>query len=69
MHAPGDPVDDVVPAGVGVVWIGEGPFRVSGPASTCVLAVGMAQIQGKVPVDGHWRLIQRDTPSMAGPRW
>ena len=34
---------------------GGGSFSVSGPALICVWAVGMAQIQGTVPVDGLQR--------------
>ena len=57
-HAADDPVDGVVLAGEGVLWSeGGGSFRVSGPASICVWAVGMAQIQGRVPVDGQRRWI------------
>ena len=48
----------------------EGRFgRVSGPASTYVWAVGMAQIQGTVPVGGQRRWIQWVRQSMANPRW
>ena len=36
---------------------GGGFCRVCGPASICVWAVGMAQIQGTVPVDGQQRWI------------
>ena len=43
--------------------------RVSGPASTCVWAVEMAQIQGTVPVGGQRRWIQWVRQSMANPRW
>ena len=43
--------------------------RVSGPASTCVWAVGMAQNQGTVPVGGQRRWIQWVRQSMANPRW
>ena len=43
-------MDGVVPAGEGVMWSGGGSFLVSGTASICVWAVGMAQIQGTVPV-------------------
>ena len=43
--------------------------RVSRPALICVWAVGMAQIQGTVPVDGQRRWIQRVRQSMATPRW
>ena len=46
-----------------------GVGRVSGPASICVWAVRMAQIQGTVPVGGQWRWIQRVRQSMASPRW
>ena len=36
--------------------LGRGSLLVSGPASICVWALVMAQIQGTVPVDGqrHW---------------
>ena len=48
----------------------EGGFGlVSGPASTCVWAVGMAQTQGTVPVGGQRRWIQWVRQSMANPRW
>ena len=49
--------------------LGGGSFRVSGPASICVWAVGMAQIQGTVPVGGQRRWIQWVRQSMASPRW
>ena len=49
------------------LWAGS--FRVYGTASTCVWAVGMAHIQGTVPVDGMQRMIQSDRQSMASPRW
>ena len=49
--------------------LGGGFGRVSGPASRCVWAVGMAQIQGTVPVDGQRRWIQWVRQSMASPRW
>ena len=50
--------------------LGGGGFsRVSGPASTCVWAVGMAQTQGTVPVGGQRRWIQWARQSMANPRW
>ena len=49
--------------------LGGGVGRVSGPASICVWAVGMAQIQGTVPVDGQRRWIQWVRQSMASPRW
>ena len=50
--------------------LGGGGFdRVSGPASTCVWAVGMAQTQGTVPVGGQRRSIQWIRQSMANPRW
>ena len=63
-------MDSVVPAGEGVLWPGGGgSFRVSGPAWICVWAVGMAQIQGTVPVDGQRRLIHLVRQSMASPRW
>ena len=48
---------------------GGGFGRVSGPASTCVWSVGMAQIQGTVPVGGQRRWIQWVRQSMANPRW
>ena len=41
-----------------------GSFRMSGPALICVWAVGMAQIQDTIPVDGQRRWIQ-----LASPRW
>ena len=63
-------MDGVVPAGEGVLWPGvEGSFRVSGPASICVWAVGIAQIQYTVPVDGQRRWIYLARQSMASPRW
>ena len=43
--------------------------RVSGPAWTCVWAVGMAKTQGTVPVGGQRRWIQWVRQSMANPRW
>ena len=46
---------------------GERSFRVSGPASICVWAVGMAQIQGTVDGQRHW--IHWARQSMASPRW
>ena len=46
-----------------------GFFCVLGPASNCVWAVGMAQIQGTVPVDGQRRLVHWDRQSIATPRW
>ena len=49
--------------------LGGGFRRVSGPASTCVWAVGMAQTQGTVPVGGQRRWIQWVRQSMANPRW
>ena len=49
--------------------LGGGFGRVSGPASTCVWAVGMAQTQGTVPVGGQWRWIQWVRQSMDNPRW
>ena len=49
--------------------LGGGFGRVSGPASTCVWAVGMAQIQGTVPEGGQRRWIQWVRQSMANPRW
>ena len=62
-------MDGVVPAGEGLLRSGGGFGRVSGPASTCVWAVGMAQIQGTVPVGGQRRWIQWVRQSMANPRW
>ena len=50
------------------LW-GGGFGRVSRPASICVWAVGMAQIQGTVPVGGQRRWIQWVRQSMASPRW
>ena len=49
--------------------LGGGFGRVSGPASTCVWAVGMARIQGTVLVGGQRRWIQWVRQSMANPRW
>ena len=49
--------------------LGGGFGRVSGPASTCVWAVGMVQTQGAVPAGGQWRWIQWVRQSMANPRW
>ena len=49
--------------------LGGGLGRVSRPASICVLSVGMAQIQGTVPVGGQRRWIQWVRQSMASPRW
>ena len=49
--------------------LGGGSFRLSGPASTCVRAVEMAQIQGTVPVDGQRRWILSARQSTASPRW
>ena len=49
--------------------LGGGFGRVSGPASTCVWALGMAQTQGTVPVGGQRRWIQWVRLSMANPRW
>ena len=48
---------------------GGGFGRVSGPASTCVWAPGMAQTQGTVPVGGPRRWVQWVRQSMANPRW
>ena len=48
--------------------LGGGVGRVSGPASICVWAVGMAQIQGMVPVDGQRHWIQWVRQSMASLR-
>ena len=44
-------------------------FRASGLALICVWAVGMAQIQGTVPVDGQRCWIYWASQSMARPRW
>ena len=49
------------------LWGGIG--RLSGPASICLWAVAMAQIQGTVPVGGQQRWIQWVRQSMASPRW
>ena len=49
--------------------LGGGFYRVSGPASICVWAEGMAQIQGTVPLGGQRRCIQLVRQSMASPRW
>ena len=62
-------MDGVVPAGEAVLWSGGGFCRVSGPASICVWAVGMAQIQGTVLVDGQRRWIHWVRQTMASPRW
>ena len=49
--------------------LGGGGFgRVSGPALTCVWAVGIAQTQGTVPVGSQRRWIQWVRQSMASPR-
>ena len=40
----------------------------SGPASSCVWVVGMAQIQGSAPANSQHRLIHWDRQSMASPR-
>ena len=62
-------MDGVVPAGEGMLRRGGGGFgRVSGPASICVWAVRMAEIQGTVPVGGQRRWIQWIRQSMASPR-
>ena len=63
-------MDGVVSAGEGVLWSGGGGLgRGSGPASICVWAVRMSQIQGTVPVDGQRRWIQWVRQSIASPRW
>ena len=49
--------------------LGGGSFCVSGPASICVWAVGMAQIQSTVPMDGQRRWIHWARQSMASYRW
>ena len=49
--------------------LGGGFGRVSGPASICVWAVGMAQIRGMVPVGCQQRWIQWVRQSMASFRW
>ena len=49
--------------------LGGGFGRVSGPAPLCVWAVGMAQIQGTVPVGGQRRWIQWVRQSMASLSW
>ena len=48
---------------------GGGFGRVSGPASICVSAVGMAKIQGTVPVGGQRRWIQWVWQGMGSPKW
>ena len=68
-HAPEKLVAGVVPAGVGVLWLGGESLRVSGPALTCVWALGMPQIQGSAPAVGQRRLIHGVRQSMASPRW
>ena len=62
-------MDGVVPAGEGVLWPEGASVRELRPASICVWAVGMAQIQGTVSVDGQRRLIHWVSQSMASPRW
>ena len=52
----------------GCCGLGGGFGRVSGPASICVWAVAMAQIQGTVPVGGQRCWIQWVRQSMASPR-
>ena len=49
--------------------LGGGLGRVSGPASICMWALGMAQTQGTVPVGGQRRWIQWVRQSKATPRW
>ena len=49
--------------------LGGGYGRVSGPASICLWAEGMAQIQGIVPVGGQRCSIQWVRQSIASPRW
>ena len=49
--------------------LGGGVGRVSGHTSIRVLAVGMAQIKGTVPVGGQPRWIQWVRQSMASPSW
>ena len=49
--------------------LGGWSVRVSGPASSCVYAVGMAEIQGTVPVDGQQRVNHWVRQSMASPTW
>ena len=58
-------MDGVVSAGDRELRPGGGSVRVSGPAATCVWAVGMAQIQGTVPVDGQRRFIHLVRQSVA----
>ena len=48
--------------------LGGGSFRVFGSALIGVWAVGMAQIQGTIPVDGQRHLIHWVRQSMASPR-
>ena len=62
-------MDGVGAAGDGALWLEEGgSFRVSGPASTYVLVVGIALMQGSAVVDRQRRLIHWDRQSMASPR-
>ena len=49
--------------------LGGGFGCVSGPASICVWAVAMTQIQGTVPVGGKRRWIKWVRHSMAIPMW
>ena len=49
--------------------LGGGSFRVSGPASISLWAVGMDEIQGTVPLDGQRRLIYLVRQSMASAGW
>ena len=58
-------MDGVVSAGDGQLRTWGGSVRVSGPAATCVWAVGMAQIQGTVPSDGQRRFIHLVRQSVA----
>ena len=52
----------------GCCGLGRGSFRVSGPASTCVTAVGIVQIQGAAALGGQHCLVHWDRQSMASPR-
>ena len=49
--------------------MGAGSFLVSGPASTCVWVVEMAQNQGAAPVVAQRSFIHWDKQRMASRRW
>ena len=62
-QAPEGSVDGVDPTGQVLLWAeGGGSFSVSGPALTCVLVVGMAQIQQRAAVVGQCPLIHLLAP-------